>query len=493
MKGVWRLSRKTALAALAILFFIGANTASYYWFHRFDLTANQLYSLSLYSEQTAAHLPTEVEIKTYFSRDLPPEFTQIKEQAADLLKEYKYFGPKIKLTAVNPGDGQEAEAAGLPKLQFNDVSRDKLEVINGYLGIVLSVGDKKEVIPIVEDATSLEYRITSALIKLTISQRPTIGWLKFGAEDNYGLAKDELKGLYEIKEIDLTEVDRLSDLKTLIIADPDKPIAEKDLKKIDDYIVGGGSVLVLADRMKPVSQFTPLKNTSNIFDFLKSYGLEVDNRPVLDKSSALATFSGGFLSFNLPYAYWLKLINQNFDANSPAVSKLDGVVLPWATEVKYQGKTDNLVVVDLAKSTTKAWQVPENSNLSPDNLPAATTTGQYTVALGLRGGVKSAYDDRRADQARIIVVGDADFAKDDFVQGLTANSAFFANLVDSLALDSELSLIRSKAINGSQLKPLDDRQRYFWRYLNVAGLPFLTVLAGVVYYFVRRKGKDLEF
>ena len=63
------------------------NFLSYQIFTRFDLTQGKIYSLSDISKATAANLNDIVNIKAYFSAELPPQFMNVRQETKDILAE----------------------------------------------------------------------------------------------------------------------------------------------------------------------------------------------------------------------------------------------------------------------------------------------------------------------------------------------------------------------------------------------------------------------
>ncbi len=90
-----------ANSALTILIVIGIlaviNFFSYQLFYRFDLTQNKDYSISKASKEMVKGLDDIVNIKVYFSKNLPTQYINLPQEVGDLLDEYaNYSGGKIK-------------------------------------------------------------------------------------------------------------------------------------------------------------------------------------------------------------------------------------------------------------------------------------------------------------------------------------------------------------------------------------------------------------
>ena len=79
--------KKTNLS-LTIIIVIGIlavlNFFSYNIFYRFDLTQNKDYSLSKTSKLSAADLKDIINIKVYFSANLPSQFLNLRQEVGDI-------------------------------------------------------------------------------------------------------------------------------------------------------------------------------------------------------------------------------------------------------------------------------------------------------------------------------------------------------------------------------------------------------------------------
>jgi ABC-type uncharacterized transport system involved in gliding motility auxiliary subunit len=90
-------------------------------------------------------------------------------------------------------------------------------------------------------------------------------------------------------------------------------------------------------------------------------------------------------------------------------------------------------------------------------------------------------------RGRLVVVGSLDFATDRFVRTAPENLAFGLNAVDWLAQDEELIAIRSKDRRPPPLLFTSAPLREGVKYANVAGLPLLVAVFGIVRLLRRRR------
>lgn len=498
-----------ANSGLTIIIIIGIlgvlNFFSYQFFYRLDLTQNKDYSISKISKNTAGQLEDVLTVKAYFSNNLPSQYLNLRQEVGDILEEYaNYSGGKIKVEFIDPKDDaaiqRDLYLLGIPELQFNVLEKDKYQVVKGYLGIAVQYGDKKEVIPVVQNTGNLEYQITLAIKKVTNKIDATLGFVTSNGTVNINEemsdAYKKLEELYKIRDIDLSKVKEIdSSVKTLIIAGPTVKFSDSQLKIIDKFLIKGGSILFLVDGVKIEEGLTARANELGLEKLFSSYGLKLNKDLVADTNSGMASFSQGYITFSTNYPFWPKVIKAGFDKTNVAVSKLESLILPWASSVEIlEDKIDKENKFwHLAKTSDKAMAQTGQFNLNPESISfAGAGRGQYDLAVGIFGKFNSAFDKTASGNGRIILVGDSDFIRDKFVRGMPDNMIFFQNIVDSLSLDEDLINIRSEEISDRPLRDLSDPEKVLIRYLNIFGITVIVIAFGLVRYFLRRRKRAEE-
>ncbi|MCF8036897.1 MAG: Gldg family protein [Desulfobacteraceae bacterium] len=148
-------------------------------FARFDLTENNVYSLSQASRQAVAELAEPLTIKVFFTQDLPAPHNNTRRYLRDLLAEYAVYSNEnfnYRFHNVSPegqglGGSSEknrklAESYGIHPVQIRSVEQDEVKFKNAYMGLALIHGDLVEKIPAVTSTDRLEYKITTAIEKM---------------------------------------------------------------------------------------------------------------------------------------------------------------------------------------------------------------------------------------------------------------------------------------------------------------------------------------
>jgi len=156
------------------------NIAGSTFFHRFDLTGNNMYSLSHASRNTVSSLSEPLTIKVFFTDNLPAPYNHVRRYLNDLLTEYALSANdhfNYRFYTVSPESADEtpeqkanremAQDYGIPTVQIQHIEKDEVKFKNTYMGLVLIHGDMIERIPTISSTDRLEYRLTTAIRRLS--------------------------------------------------------------------------------------------------------------------------------------------------------------------------------------------------------------------------------------------------------------------------------------------------------------------------------------
>ena len=529
------------LAFILVVFGIVAliNFLSSRRFIRADLTADKQYTISQSTKKVLKRLDDIVTIDAYFSRQ-PARIAQLRQSVRDMLEEYRAFSKNLQINFIDPATGDEAQKQqlrfiGIPEMQINVIEKDKAEIANVYMGIAILYADKKEVLPVVQTTANLEYDLTSAILKVTSKEIKTIGFLTGHDElDVFGQAfgplRQELSKQYDVRKVPI-EADKAidADVATLVVAGPKKELTEREKYEIDQFIMRGGRALFLVDPV--VIQYEGLNVsslTTGLNDLLEHYGVKLNDNLVLDVSMDQLTYSQGFMTVTTSYAYFIKVLKQyqyrtgetsdGLSKDSIITNQLESLTFPWAGSLELIPNADTPVeAIALARTSRGGWTAQSPYNISPTNRqfqPPASVQQAHTVAISLSGVFKSFYagkaippaessesdevvtakpaEEERttktdSETTQIVVVGNSQFLQ----QGRPDGQLFFLNTVDWLTLGEELINIRSHGVTNRPLKEVSESEKFFLKFISIAGVPILVVAFGLVRFFLRRRAKRL--
>ena len=477
---------------------------------RIDMTENKEFSLSPVTKNTLQELDDIVNVKAYFSNDLNARLRPIRNNVHDLLEEYAAQSRgKLFISFVDPKKtpGLETELAtiGIPPIQFEIIENDKYEVAQGYMGIGIFYGDKKESIPVINSIETLEYDLTAAIKKTTQPTTPVIGYITSHGtlspeKDIPTIVQDISKG-YEWQDIDFEQSPTLPNtIFALIIAGPTQPFTEEQLYAIDQFVMQGKSLVVFSESHTLGDNLVAQPLDTGLQKLLESYGIKQNTVIIGDVSNSLASFRTQFGQFITQYPLWVKATNANMNKDSAIVNRLDGVVFPWVDAFTLSGDAAK----PLIETTDQAWEKSITDPLDPTNQQPTSPQGKRVLAAQVVGSLISYFKDTPTPQpkkqqtlsiekknethnARIFAIADSDFLKNNFSAQFTPNGVLALNMIDAAAQDEALLSIRSRTIDARPIKELNQGQKQFIKWGNIFIIPLLLAIGGMIRFLLRKK------
>lgn len=554
----WRSKKLGDLLLLAngIVLALVVNMVAVHFFFRLDLTEEKRYSIKEPTQTLLENLDDDVYIEVFLAGDLNAGFKRLQKSIAELLAEFRITsGNKIHYTFTNPESAlsQKAQSEFMKDLVSKGIS--PMNVIDNkggqrtekivFPGAVISYGGfEKGVMLLKGDRASssdevlnqsiegLEYEFANAIQELTNTNPKRIGLLTgHGELDNLDIASfnNALLDKYGVFKVDLERKKAIENYDLLIIPKPTQSFSELDKLKLDQYVMHGGKLLVLIDRLDAVmdsasrQDYFAFPYTLNIEDLLFKYGIRINPDLIQDKISARYPIVTGqvdnrpqLMQIDWPF---FPLVNQY--AAHPITRNLDATLLRFVSSidtVKATGikKTPLLLTSPLSRKLGTPVKVGVN-DLRNNTNPDLFQPGLIPVSYLLEGEFTSLYKDRflpdgsegitfqeKSTPTKIIVVADGDVARNDVnprtgqpqqlgfdpISSYTfANENLLMNMVAYLVDENGLISSRSKEI---KIRPLNEtkvqEERAFWQMVNLI-LPLLMLFAfGLIRtYFRKRK------
>ena len=469
----------SVLLLVGILFVIAIFSESY--FFRWDITEGKIYSLSNATKNILKNLNEPVTVTAYFTKDLPPNLSKVKQDFKDMLIEYNSLSHgKVLYKFVNPNKDRKTETeamkAGIQPVLFNAREKDQMKQQKIYMGAKIQKGTDHESIPFIDPKASIEYDLSTAIKKLSVKNKPLVGFVEGQGEtpmNSFQQAMKDLQVLYDVRPLKLSDtIKNLYDYKTLVINAPKDSFNVKQLAVLNDYLAHGGNIYIGMNRVE--GNFQNLSGNAvntGLESWLSKKGLQVENSFVVDARCGSVGVSQRNGSFNMttqvqfPY---LPLITHF--ADHPVTKGLEEVIFQFCSPMHFDGDS-NYRFTPLAFSSdhsgiehcpvyfdiNKRWN---ESDFNKKNLVVAGLLQQK------KGG-------------RIIVISDGDFAVNG--PGRSAhkvqpdNVNLMVNSIDWLSDDTGLINLRTKSITSRPLKQISDSSKAFLKWLNFL-LPILLVI-----------------
>lgn len=310
---------------LLLLIIVAINFVSNEFHLRFDFTEDGEYTLSEATSEIIDDLEDPVTVKAYFSQNLPPDVAKTRQDFQEMLIEYSNrSNGKVVYEFINPSEKesieQEANKNGIRTVMINVREKDQVKQQKAFMGALVLLGSGQEVIPFIQPGAAMEYALSTAIKKLSVKEKPIIGFLQGHGEpalDELAQARQSLDILYTTQAVTLSDTtDIAPTAKTLVIIRPTDTIPSSHFQKIESFVARGGRVLVAINRVDGNFQnATGSAVNTGLEQWLLAKGIEVEDNFVIDTKCGSVTMqqqtSFGMLQQQIQFPY------------IPVVSRLD--------------------------------------------------------------------------------------------------------------------------------------------------------------------------
>jgi len=479
--------------AMQLLLMIGIviviNIISAQLYFRLDLTADRSYTLSKATKNILRSLEEPITVTAYFTEDVPPQLLQARTDFMDMLIEYSNVAKGNLVYEFidpnkNPEDEQKAMQEGIMPNIVNVRERDQMTQKRVFLGAVLKMGTDKEIIPVIQTGTAMEYALSSSIKKLSVTDKPLVGYVLGHGEPSMAALQQVMTSLgvlYSVREVNLDDASAdLGKYSAIALVGPTDTIPPAHLEALDRYLSAGGKLFIAYNKVK--GDFTTVQGSSvytGLEDWLGRKGLYVDNNFLVDATcgSVGVQQQAGFMSFTTNISFPYLPVIQKF-ADHPVTKGLEQVLLPFASTIQYTGDT-SLHFTPIAFSSQKSGTLNPplyfdvNKKWNDKDFPLSN----LPVAGILSGRITGAAD------SKIILVGDADFpvnGEGQRPQQLQPDNVnLMVNAVDWLSDETGLIDLRTKAITARPLKDVEEGRALFLKWLNFLLPIILIILYGI--------------
>ncbi len=545
-----------------ILLFVNILANSFYT--HFDLTEEKRFTLTKPTRTMLRELNSQVYVQILLEGEFPAGFKRLQTATKEMLDDFRSETGYLDYQFEDPALGTLEEVNGRRKalaelgiqpvnLRVADKSESSQKII--YPFAIFRLGSKQVIVKLLENESAtlnpeevinnsvslLEYKFANAIKKLQAPTRPVILFTKGHGELSelqLGDLNRSLGAFYDTGRLSLDSVIQIKpeDCALLIVAKPQSEFSERDKFKIDQYVMQGGRVMWLIDRlnagldsMRTTSRFVPSDYPLNIEDVLFKYGVRIQPDLVLDmecsKIRLVVGQVGNSPQFEAFPWYYHPAVLPN--GKHPIVKNLDRVDLHFCSSIDtIRTKTPVKKTVVLTSSKYSRLQFsPIDLNFEilkyePD--PAKFDKGMQSVGVLLEGVFPSAFENRVSEDmqnglkqlgmefrplsapTRMLVISDGDVAANvvrdaaqkhwlplgyNQMENVTyANKELMLNAIEYLIDPDGVIAARTKEV---KLRLLDSvraqKQGNMWRALNL-GLPLaLLGIFGWLFNWRRKK------
>lgn len=465
-----------AFVLVQMIGFIGARNPV-----RMNLSGRNYYELSNKTLSLLNELEKEVSVTVFFQEE-----HALYHDIENLLEEYQYFSRNIQVEWVDPTRDmarteQLASKYGLTEAQvvvFDIGDRSKVVKQADLADLIMEKGRDEPTIV----AFKAEQAFSSAIYGLMQGDTPTVYFLvghgekrvsEFDPMTGYSrIGTVVLRDNLDVEELMLSGEKQIpEDAAALVIAGPEKMMSSIEIEMIEDYLNRSGRVLIMLDALKE----------TNLEPMLMRWGVALRNDIVVDPESTLRGSDVHVRRYNThPISMEMDSIVQFILPRS---------IMPLEAE-NGEVSEDRPMVVPLFFTSDKSWsetQVEESTakfDAGTGDFRGNDPNRLISLGVAVERGATQTMLDVQIKPSRLVVFGDSDFVSNGSMVG--GNEDLFMSALNWLLEREELMAIAPKPVEEVKLSLSRKQLRnLFW--MNVAGIPFVAMVMGLLVWTRRRK------
>lgn len=351
---------------------------------------------------------------------------------------------------------------------------------------------------------------------------------------------------YHLKDVFMNKPGAMQGTQTMIIVKPTRPFTDYELFQLDQYLMQGNSLMLVTDQFIDVANLEPPMNPmmrnrpmfmprqTGLEKLLAHYaGVTVDDAVILDKNCWRQPLPAEMGGGDRPI-YMAPMLKQDRINNTPAyMHNLPALVFlkvsPITVDLEYAA-TQGVKVTELLRSSDESWLLRNVIDFNPSNIPGPAEDQQYTsypFSYMLEGEFVSYFADKEipVDQrpeeqpqideegnptvpeeeagpdikvrdnftakgkpGKIFILTSSDALANNILdpEAQTPNAIFILNVLDYLNGQEEMAVMRSKTQAITLLDSSGAKTKTFAKYFNIAVVPILVIVAGIVVWFWRK-------
>lgn len=479
---------------LGLLGLVIVNFVSAHYFLRFDLTKNNIFSLSEPTKKMVSNLDDQVTVKVFFTDNLPAQYANNRRYLKDQLEELRSLSNgKLNYQMIDPAGNpeleKEAQDFNIPGVQVNVFENERYEVKKAYMGLVILYEQKRELIPVIQSMDNFEFDFSTTLNRMVNVSLPSLATsTDFGMSGWTG--KDGIQQ-YLSKQYNLTTVSIANEngipdsIRSLILFTPKDSLSKTAELNIKKYLERGGQLAWLFDRVSVNLQQGSGQDIRNgMENIFREYGVRFSGNLVQDLQCAAISVSDPRSPFPFPVQVQMPYlpIVSNFSKSSVISRGLDAVSPVFISAISIDSIPTGLTHDVVMRSGEASKMVSGFYFINPfeEHDKATFIEKEIPLAVSLEGKFG------KSDNAgKLFLMTDEEFTNDNYIRN-GANVQLILNIVYWISDDKGLMAIPSKKDFIQPLPEMDNGLKASVRYSNLI-LPLLLVLIWGVIRWRNRK------
>ena len=464
---------------------------------RSDVTKAEKFTLSKGSGNLLRSMKQQLTVDAYVTKGLPKLDAFVRD-LRDLLQEYKNSGGgKFDYAIVEPKDEdakKKAKDAGLIEQPFGEASDtdEKAAVAQGFMGLVFKYGEQQDVIKFLppDRTDGLEFWITNKIREIRDKGddiHHKIGVLtghdEIKPSDNdlvpTNMGKYSMQTIitqnfpfYTFVDVDLKGGDSeiSDDLDGLLVTQPGKDLTEKELRRIDQFVMKGKSLAVFASAVNVKANDASMNATLSLHGLdklLEGYGVAIEKDVVLDMwrhVRLVVPTAGGMAQAEMQQILEVQDDprfsgnEQLIDTSFPGLFRVQDVAVPCASSLSL--KTDKQpgakMQIVMRSSPVAVRLTGDSADLHPFQKWASKLKGlqqqQFGLGANVEGTLKSAFTEgdkqgvdapeKSVKPARVFVLASSQFLANPLARaGNGPDMGQYGQMMPSLGGDEQLLML----------------------------------------------------
>jgi ABC-type uncharacterized transport system involved in gliding motility auxiliary subunit len=462
--------RYGSIAAGSVVVFLGILVAINWIANRehkrWDLTAAKQFSLSDQTRKILADLKKPLVMRAFYEGG-----SNQLQGLRDRLSEYQYASKQVTVEYVDA---------------VKDPVLAKKYDVQTYGTVVLEYDSRTERVTQTD-----EQAMANALKKVIVGAAKKVYFVEgHGEHDMAGSDRAGYSGIVEALKSDNFEVAKLplaqegkipDDATVVVIAGPKTDYFPPEVDQLRAFLKRGGKLLMFLDPVEKADSPQP----TNLLALAKEWGIAVGNDLVVDASGMGRLIGAGPevpIAMPAPGGH---PITENFRLMT---------AFPFTRSVTpIEGGTEGKTAQKILESSRQSWAETDLKGLFATGRPELNADkgdkpGPVPIAVAVSAPApdapKAATPEAPTPEARVVVVGDSDFASNAALN-IQGNKDLFLNMVNWLAQQENLIAIRPHDPQDRRITLTEDQtQRIIWIALVI--IPGLLLANGVRVWWKRR-------
>ena len=427
---------------------------------KWDWTESGIHTLTRATVQVLEQIPEDAVVEIYAFHTAGSE-----EPTRRALEMYTYESERVRYSIFDPN--QRPDLAERFEIQQD-----------GLLLVCSGACDSTQATVRVMEPS--EQEVTRAIRTVLSSQKKLYfltGHGEGAIDDDQATGFSRIKGALEgenlvVEPLLLANVEAVpDDAAAVVVAGPTHSVLDRELERLDAYLKRGGSLAVLVDPFF----------VTNLEEQVRKWGVELGSDVIVDQTIGL--FTGPQIG--------VQPVVSEYGEHPITKDLADAATMFWLA--RSVGAANGADVTELAFTGPSSWAETNLELFTKENKVGldANEDREGPIAIAAvrtfapaAGDVAAGDAEQEPGEGRLVVVGDADFARNRHIAKVY-NADFFLNMVNWLVGEEQFITIDRKTPRASMAQ-LTRQQFSTFQYIALFFLPEAILLAGIVNWWRRR-------